>query len=125
MTNPVPETTNAPSSPCTLEEVLYFVAKYYPFTSARYPGLQPDGETGGIVPGGVLDHCLMHLDKSTIGPLAGLVEGYHHTGVLPEAAREEVLTSLAKALVNISAIAATFKIDSRQLCQAVPAVMKI
>ena len=124
MTEPV-TIPAAGSVPCTLEEVLYFVSKYYPFTSARYPGLRPDGGTGNIAPGGVLDHCLMHLEKSTIGPLAGLVEGYHHAGKLSENAREEVLTALAKALVNISSIAGTFDIDAKELCHAVPTVMKI
>jgi hypothetical protein len=108
--------------PVDFTDLAQMVSTHYPFTRDTHSRLKRHATTNQVIPEAIIQHCLNHLNKSTIGPIAGVLEAYDHGA---EFDRYKVIEAMAKALVNMQKIAETMGISLDEVLQVTPEAMGV
>jgi len=111
--------------PIALVDLVSLVDEHYPFTKDTHPNLQRDPVSNEVLPEAVIQHTLNHLSKSTIGPIAAVLEAYDHGKEIDSTGHEDILIALAKGLVNMEKMANTLGSSLHSVLRATPEAMGV
>ena len=110
--------------PVDFTDLAHMVREHYPFTADSHPNLPRDGGNpcDAVMPEAVIQHCLNHLVKSSIGPIAAALEAHDHGAALDQ---YKLIEAMAKGLINFQKMAETMGISLDEVLAVTPEAMGV